>query len=165
MNYSSACRQPVCPDLKRERYTRNANSSTYVRIVACAAFCVCCLQRFSEFSLVEGSLYLQLILCARGMTCTHCLLKLRKLDCNMKLNNMQEHCQLQISHMHQKRKWRPVSVLSWIPKLVCRIVTRCANCTITRRKFIVTYEEFDIKFFLNILCNAINIEHIVYFLN
>ena len=28
---------PVCPDLKRERYTHNANSSTYVRMVARAA--------------------------------------------------------------------------------------------------------------------------------
>ena len=63
---------PMCPDLKRERYTHNANSSTYVRMVARAAQCVCCSQRFSEFSLVEGSLYLQLILRARGITCTHC---------------------------------------------------------------------------------------------
>ena len=61
----------VCADLKRELYTHNANSSTYVRIVVRAAFCVCCLQWFSEFSLVEGSLYLQLILRARGITCTH----------------------------------------------------------------------------------------------
>ena len=28
---------PVCPDLTRERYALNANSSTYVRMVACAA--------------------------------------------------------------------------------------------------------------------------------
>ena len=66
----------------------NANSSTYVRMVAHAAFCVCSLQWFSEFSLVEGSLYLQLILRARGITCTQCLLKLCKFDCYMKLNSV-----------------------------------------------------------------------------
>ena len=34
----------VCPDLKRERYTRNANSSTCVRMFARAKFCVWSLQ-------------------------------------------------------------------------------------------------------------------------
>ena len=57
------------------------------------------------------------------------------------------------SRMHQERKWRPVSVLSWISKLVCRTVTRGANCNITPWKFTVTYEEFNIK---NILFNAID---------
>ena len=30
----------VCPDLKRERYTRSVNSSTYVKMIARAAFCL-----------------------------------------------------------------------------------------------------------------------------
>ena len=49
------------------------------------------------------------------------------------------------SRFHQKRKWRPVSVLSWILKLVCRTFTRGANCTITPWKCTVTYEEFNKK--------------------
>ena len=40
----------VFPDLTRERYARNDNSSTYVRMVARAAYCVCCSQWFWVFS-------------------------------------------------------------------------------------------------------------------
>ena len=54
--YRIAISWAVCPDLTRERYAHNANSSTCVRMVARTAQCVSCTKWFSEFSLVEGSL-------------------------------------------------------------------------------------------------------------
>ena len=61
------------------------------------------------------------------------------------------------SDLHSAPTWDvTLSVLSWNPKLVCRTATRGANCTITHWKFTVTYEEFNIKNFKNILFNTIN---------
>ena len=96
---------PVCPDLKRERYTHNANSSTYVRMVARAAQCVCCSRWFSEilwFSLLDkepstrertqrtAANSRRTALCAQPFSCTYCCWRC---ECNVPVSNLDIlHC-------------------------------------------------------------------------